>query len=215
MAVLTYTKTGAKATTAAKLDKAVFSVAVANHDLLKQAYVAYLANGRQNAAVTKTRGEVSGGGRKPWKQKGTGRARFGSSRNPIWRGGGIAFGPTGQENYTHKLPTSTKRVAIRQALTLAAENGKIIVLEDLALKGKTTEAVKLLAKIGAARNTLLVVADKTPEVTRAVANLQNVKVATATYVNVFDTLNADHIVVTADALKAISGWLAADTKETK
>lgn len=215
MAVSTFTKTGSKATTAAKLDKGVFAVTVQNHDLLKQAYVAYLANGRQNAAVTKTRGEVSGGGRKPWKQKGTGRARFGSSRNPIWRGGGIAFGPTGQENYTHKLPTSTKRVAIRQALTLAAESNKIIVLEDLALKGKTAEAAAFFAKIGAQRNVLLVVANKTPEVTRATANLQQVKVTTATYVNVFDTLNADHIVVTAEALKAISAWLVADTKETK
>lgn len=215
MAVSTFTKTGSKATTAAKLDKGVFGVTVQNHDLLKQAYVAYLANGRQNAAVTKTRGEVSGGGRKPWKQKGTGRARFGSSRNPIWRGGGIAFGPTGQENYTHKLPTSTKRVAIRQALTLAAESNKIIVLEDIALKGKTAEAAKFFTKIGAERNVLLVVASKTPEVTRATANLQHIKVTTATYVNVFDALNADHIVVTAEALKAISAWLAADTKEAK
>jgi large subunit ribosomal protein L4 len=92
MAVSTYTKAGAKATTAAKLDKAVFAVEVTNHELLKQAYVAYLSNAREASAVTKTRGLVRGGGRKPWKQKGTGRARFGSSRNPIWRGGGITFG---------------------------------------------------------------------------------------------------------------------------
>ena len=118
MAVATFTKTGTKATTAAKLDKAVFGVVPENHELLKRAYVAYLANGRSNNAIVKKRGEVSGGGRKPWRQKGTGRARFGSSRNPIWRGGGIAFGPTGDENYTHKLPVATKRLAIRQALSL-------------------------------------------------------------------------------------------------
>jgi large subunit ribosomal protein L4 len=97
MAVTTYTKTGTKATTAAKLDKTVFGVMPQNHELLKASYVAYLSNGRDNLAVTKTRGLVRGGGRKPWKQKGTGRARFGSSRVPIWRGGGITFGPTGEE----------------------------------------------------------------------------------------------------------------------
>lgn len=207
MAVATYTKAGTKATTAAKLDKTVFGIVPESHELLKQAYVAYLANGRVNLAVAKTRGEVSGGGKKPWKQKGTGRARFGSSRNPIWRGGGIAFGPTGEENYTHKLPLASKRLAIRQALSLAASNNQVVVVEALALTGKTAEAVKLLDKIGAAKNTLVVVDSKTPEITRAFRNLANVKVVAATYVNVYDALNADHIVVTNDALKAISGWL--------
>ena len=92
MSVPTFTKSGAKATTPAKLDKAVFAVMPENHELLKLAYSAYLANGRENLAVTKTRGLVSGGGKKPWKQKGTGRARFGSSRNPISRGGGRGWG---------------------------------------------------------------------------------------------------------------------------
>src|SRR5215207_2186678 len=108
MATATYTKAGTKATTPAKLDKSVFGVSPNSHELLKSAYTMYLANGRENNAVTKTRGLVRGGDKKPWKQKGTGRARFGSSRVPIWRGGGITFGPTGQENYTHKLPTATK-----------------------------------------------------------------------------------------------------------
>src|ERR1700686_3786197 len=112
MPVTTYTKTGNKATVAAKLDKSVFDVDVKNHDLLKQAYLAYLSNARVNLAVTKKRGDVRGGGRKPWRQKGTGRARFGSIRNPIWRGGGIIFGPTGQENYKRKLNTKAKRQAI-------------------------------------------------------------------------------------------------------
>jgi large subunit ribosomal protein L4 len=97
--------------------------------LLKRAYDAYLANGRVGSATTKTRGEVRGGGRKPWRQKGTGRARFGSIRNPIWRGGGITFGPTGVENHTIKMHTSTKRKAIRQALSLALDAGKLIVIE--------------------------------------------------------------------------------------
>ncbi|MGH7238265.1 MAG: 50S ribosomal protein L4, partial [Candidatus Saccharimonadales bacterium] len=89
MPISTFTKSGAKAVTPAKLDKAIFGVEVRNHELLKSAYDAYLANGRSNLATTKTRGQVRGGGKKPWRQKGTGRARFGSSRNPIWRGGGI------------------------------------------------------------------------------------------------------------------------------
>src|ERR1700757_3195096 len=94
-AVPTYTGSGTKATTPAKLDAKVFGVEVKNHQLVRQAYDTYLSNGRDNLAVTKTRGLVSGGGKKPWKQKGTGRARFGSSRNPIWRGGGLCFVPNG------------------------------------------------------------------------------------------------------------------------
>ena len=212
MAVSTYTKTGTKATTAAKLDKSVFGLEVKNHELLKQAYVAYLANGRVNLAVTKTRGLVSGGGKKPWKQKGTGRARFGSSRNPIWRGGGIAFGPTGLENYNHKLNTSAKRLAIRQALSVCADS-KLIAVEGLDFKGKTTEAVKFFEKVGAVKNIVVVVENKTQDLTRAVSNLENVKVVAATYVNVYDVMNADKIIVTTEALKTISAWLAAPTSK--
>lgn len=207
MAVPTFTKSGAKATTAAKLDKSVFGVEVKNHELLKQAYVAYLANGRENLARTKTRGEVSGGGRKPWKQKGTGRARFGSSRVPIWRGGGITFGPTGNENYSQKLPVATKRVALRQALSVAAQANKVVVVEDLAFTGKTKEAATFLEKIGAKRNTLIVVEAKTPEIERSVSNLGSVKLVTANYLNVHDVLNADHLVITSKSLTVVTEWL--------
>ena len=207
MAVPTFTKSGTKATTAAKLDQSVFGVEIANHELLKQAYVAYLANGRENLAVVKTRGEVRGGGKKPWKQKGTGRARFGSSRVPIWRGGGITFGPTGLENYSHKLPTATKRLAIRQALTTASDAGKLVVIEEVALKGKTSEAVKLLSKLGAVKSTLIVVDTKADENIRATSNLSNVKLVNAQYLNVFDVLNADHIVLTNKALAVVHEWL--------
>lgn len=208
MAVSTYTKAGTKASVAAKLDKTVFAVMPENHELIKAAYVAYLANGRGNLAQTKTRGLVSGGGKKPWKQKGTGRARFGSSRNPIWRGGGVAFGPTGNENYTHKLHTTAKRQAIRQALSLAADGGKLIVLEDLKIKeSKTSEAAKLFTKVGVTKNALVVVADKTEDTVRATRNLSNVKLVQARYLNVFDVMNADHIVITSDALAAVSDWL--------
>jgi large subunit ribosomal protein L4 len=216
MAIATYTKAGTKATTPAKLDKNVFGVKTVNTELIKSAYVAYLANGRGNYAQTLKRGEVRGGGRKPWKQKGTGRARFGSIRNPIWRGGGITFGPTGEENYTHKLNLTAKRQAIRQALSLAAANDKVVVIEDIKFKeAKTAEAVKLLAKIGATKNVLLVVADKTDEVTRATSNLSKVKLIHARYINVYDVMNADHIVITNDALKAVSDWLAIPAKATE
>lgn len=216
MAIATYTKSGTKATTAAKLDKSVFGVAAQNHQLLKSAYQAYLNNGRGNFAQTKKRGEVRGGGRKPWKQKGTGRARFGSIRTPIWRGGGITFGPTGNENYSHKLNVSAKRQAVRQALSLAADNGKIIVIEDLKIKdNKTAEAAKLFNKIGISRNALVVVADKTEDLVKSTRNLQNISLVQARYLNVFDVLNADHIVLTNEALKAISDWLGAKTAAAK
>jgi large subunit ribosomal protein L4 len=215
MATLTYTKAGTKAATAAKLDKAVFGLDVKNHELLKQAYVAYLSNARTAGAKTKKRGEVSGGGRKPWKQKGTGRARFGSSRNPIWRGGGIAFGPTGDQNYTKKLPTGSKRQAIRQALSLAATENKIIVIETFECKeGKIAPTIKLLDKIQATGNILLVVSVKDDLTLRATNNLSNIKLVQAKYVNVFDALNADTIVISQKALDMVHEWLGAD-KETK
>lgn len=213
MAVATYTKAGTKATTPAKLDKAVFGVDVKNHDLLKAAYTAYLDNGRKNLAVTKTRGEVRGSTRKPWRQKGTGRARFGSRYNPIWRGGGITFGPTGQENYSKQLNTKAKRLAIRQALSVASTANKITVIEDIVTKdGKTAELAKLLAKIDAKRNVLLVVSDKTPELLRAAQNIQGLQVVGSTYVNVYDVLNADCVVFTKTALSATSDWLSKEAK---
>ena len=211
MATPTFTKSGAKATTAAKLDKTVFALDVKNHDLLKQAYLAYQANGRENLAVTKTRGLVSGGGRKPWKQKGTGRARFGSSRNPIWRGGGIVFGPTGQENYTQSINTKAKRLALRQALSLAAAHNRIIVLETFDCKdGKASAAAKLLEKIGATGTVLLAVSQKDELVERATRNLTGVKATHASYLNVFDVLNADFIVITNKSLDIVNEWLGGD-----
>jgi large subunit ribosomal protein L4 len=209
----TFTKAGAKATAPAKLSKDVFGVAPENHELLKAAYVMYLANGRENLAVAKTRGEVRGGGRKPWKQKGTGRARFGSSRVPIWRGGGITFGPTGQENYKKQMNTKSKRLAIRQALSVAADSGKVIVIEDVVSKeGKTAEIAKLLAKIGADRSCLIVVEKKTPELMRACQNLRGVKLVSAHYVNVYDVLNADKIMFNTAALEATTAWLSKEAK---
>jgi len=206
MSVATYTKTGSKATVAAKLPKEVFAVEVPNHELVKSAYVAYLANGRGNLAVTLKRGEVRGGGKKPWKQKGTGRARFGSTRNPIWRGGGIAFGPTGNENYSHKLNTTSKRVATKQALTLT--NDKLAVIEKFDIKkSKTSEAIALLAKLEATGNVLIVVNQKTAEMQLSLRNIQKVKLVSAKFLNVYDIINADKIVIETDAIATINDWL--------
>jgi large subunit ribosomal protein L4 len=208
MAVPTFTKAGSKASTAAKLDKRVFEIMPKDHVLLQSAYVAYLANGRQNLAITKNRGDVSGGGRKPWRQKGTGRARFGSTRNPIWRGGGVAFGPTGAENYKKHLNTSAKRLAIRQALSLAANDGKIKVIETFDCKdGKVSQTAKLLQKIEAPGRVLLVVSQKDELVNRATGNLPDVKAVQAHYLNVFDVLNADSIVLDQKALVLVTEWL--------
>lgn len=214
MSVATFTKAGSKATTPAKLDKTVFGVEIKNHELLKAAYVAYLANGRTSAGNVKTRGLVSGGGRKPWKQKGTGRARFGSSRNPIWRGGGVVFGPTGNENYSHKLPVATKRASLRQALTAMAEANNIIVVEGLDFKGgKTSEAVSFLSKIGASKHILIVADNKTDEIMRATSNIQDVLVVQAAYLNTYDAMNADKIVITTTALKDVTDLLAVKTSK--
>lgn len=210
MAVPTYTKAGAKATATATLDKKVFGIDVKSHDLLKQAYTAYLANGRTNNARTLKRGEVSGGGRKPWRQKGTGRARFGSIRVPIWRGGGITFGPTGEENYSKQLSTKMKRVALRQALSLAAKAGKVSVVDDFDVKdGKTASAVKLLNKINLNKG-LIVVTEKSAETSRATNNIPNISVVESRYLNVFDVVNADTLVISKKALTAISEWLGGD-----
>ncbi|CAN5376567.1 50S ribosomal protein L4 [soil metagenome] len=213
---VTYTKSGAKATTAAKLSKDVFEVVPTSHELLKQAYVAYLSNGRENHAVTKTRGLVSGGGKKPWKQKGTGRARFGSSRVPIWRGGGITFGPTGLENYTKQLNVKAKRLAIRQALSLKAAANNIIVIETFECKeGKASEAAKFLQKIGAKRRVLLAISQKDALVERATSNLPGVKAVDVRYLNVYDILNSDSLVISKKGLEIVDAWLGTDTKETK
>jgi len=197
----------------AALPKSVFEVDVPNHELLKLAYDAFLANSRQASATTKTRGEVRGGGKKPWKQKGTGRARFGSTRNPIWRHGGIVFGPRGNENYSKKLSKTSKHVALRQALTLANQDKKILV-SDIKATGKTAEVAKFLAakKCSEKDRVLLVVDEKTPELMRATNNLANALLVRAQYLSVYYILNADKIVITPAAVKAVEAWLAKEAK---
>ena len=198
----------------ATLNKDVFGLKVENHELVKLAYDAYLANSRSSHAKTLKRGEVRGGGKKPWRQKGTGRARFGSTRNPIWRHGGVAFGRTGNENFTKKISKQAKRQAVCQALSMKNADKAVIVLEkDVKLTGKTKDAVKVLKDLKLeGKNVLAVANEKTPEVLRSTNNLPNVKLVRATYLNVFDIMNADAIVFSEAALKAAEKWLTGEEK---
>lgn len=191
----------------AELNKDVFGLTVENHELLKTAYDAYLANSRSSHAKTLKRGEVRGGGKKPWKQKGTGRARFGSTRNPIWRHGGVAFGRTGEENFTKKISKSAKKIAIRQALSLKNAEGAILV-QSINTTGKTREIAKVLKDLKLEdKNVLMVVSEKAPEVLKATNNIANLKLVRATYLNVFDILNADAIIFSETAVAATENWL--------
>ena len=191
---------------ALNLPEEVFNVEVKNHELLKLAYDAYLANSRKASATTKTRGEVRGGGKKPWAQKGTGRARFGSTRNPIWRGGGIVFGPLGIENYKLKITTQAKRQAVRQALTIASQEGIISIL-DFKTTGKTSETIKFLEDNKLTRRVLIVVEEKTPELLRATNNVQNVLLVSTKYLNVYHLINADSVVLSKDSIPTLKSWL--------
>ena len=189
------------------LSKDVFGLSVESHELIKLAYDTYLANSRSSHAKTLKRGEVSGGGKKTWKQKGTGRARFGSTRNPIWRHGGVAFGRTGEENFTKKITRESKKVAIRQALSLKNKE-KAVIIANIKITGKTKDAAKSLKDLKLeGKNVLAVFPEKTAEIIRSMNNLANVKITRATYLNVFDIMNADAIVMTADAVKATENWL--------
>jgi large subunit ribosomal protein L4 len=191
-----------------KLNKSVFGVMPSNHELLKLAYLSYLANGRQNNAKTKTRGMVSGGGRKPWRQKGTGRARVGSSRTPIWAGGGVIFGPTGNENYSYHLSQNERKLALKQALSLAASEKRIIINDIDSKHGKTGDVVKLLEKVGFRGRGLIVADSIDQQLSRSLQNLSHkVKLVREMNLNVYDVMNADSIIISPKSLINIDNWL--------
>lgn len=192
------------------LPESVFNVEVKNHELLKLAYDSYLADKRHASATTKTRGLVRGGGKKPWRQKGTGRARFGSSRNPIWRGGGIVFGPLGNENYTKKISRGSKRLALRQAFSLAHTAGKIIIAEAKTT-GKTRDIADFLLKHKTVGQKVVLLTDaKTPELARATKNIREIELVNARYITVYHILNADKLIISPKALKAVESWLTGE-----
>ena len=187
------------------LSDAVFGVEVNEH-LVHMAVVSQLANNRQGTQKAKTRSEVSGGGRKPWRQKGTGRARAGSSRSPIWVGGGTVFGPIGNQNFKLKMNKKSHALALKSALSIKA-NEKNIVLVDNLTSTKTKEVVKTLEALKVDSKALVVLAEENEEFTRAARNVPFVKVVLANNVSVYDLINATKLVMTVDAAKAVEGGL--------
>lgn len=173
--------------------------------VVHQAVVAHLANLRQGTACTKTRGEVRGGGRKPWRQKGTGRARHGSIRSPLWVGGGVVFGPK-PRNYDQRLSKKMKRLALRAVLTSKLREGSIIVLEDIKLDAppKTKKVLALLDKIGIKdQKTLIITAQKNDVLYKSVRNLPYVELINVNNINTYDLLLYDKILMTEDVVKRI------------
>lgn len=184
------------------LEESVFGAEVREH-LLHDTVRMQLAGRRSGTASTKTRSEVSGGGAKPWKQKGTGRARAGSRRSPLWRGGGTIFGPKPRD-YGYRIPRSARRQALCTALSLRAQEGKLVVVDDFGLEEmKTRVLAERLERIGAPR-ALIVHGSADPVLERSARNLKHVKTVRADGVNVYDILRFEHLVLTRDALEAIT-----------
>ena len=176
-----------------------------NDAVLHNDIVAKMANARQASASTKTRSEVSGGGRKPWRQKGTGNARQGSIRATQWRGGGIVFGPTPNRNYTKKVNKKEKRLALKSALSYKVIDKELVVVDDIKFKtNKTKEMVNLLEKLNLTNKKVLVVLDELVEnVCLSSRNLANIKVLLPNELNSLDLVNADNMLITEKALNKL------------
>ena len=176
-----------------------------NDPVLHNSLVLAMANARRATASTKTRDEIRGGGRKPWRQKGTGNARQGSIRAPQWRGGGVVFGPTPNRNYSKKQNKKERRLALLSALSYKAMDKELIVLDELKFEtNKTKEMVNLLTNLNVLNNkVLVVVAELDENVCLASRNLANVKVVTFNEVNTYDTVNADNMIITSEALQKL------------
>ncbi|MGQ9570823.1 MAG: 50S ribosomal protein L4 [Thermodesulfovibrionales bacterium] len=182
-----------------KLDEKVFSVPV-NETLLHDSVVNFLANQRQGTHATKTRGLVSGGGKKPWRQKHTGRARAGSIRSPLWRGGGIVFGPQTRD-YSYNLPKKAKNLALKTALSLKMSDGAITVIDNFSLeKPKTRDLVDILENLGLEKESVLII---TPEhdkvITLSARNIPWVKVVRISDLNPYDVLVHSRVLMTKEA----------------
>ena len=190
-----------------ELNESVFGVEV-NEGLVHQAVVMQLAAQRLGTHATKTRGLVRGGGRKPWKQKGTGRARSGSTRSPLWVGGGTVFGPS-PRSYAFRMPRKQRRLAIKCALTDKVNNGDFIVLESLDFAApKTKEVVKMMSDFNVAEKALIVTADVVENVEKSSRNIPGVKAISSCGLNVYDILNHNKLFITKDAITRIEEVLA-------
>ncbi len=184
-----------------KLDKSVFGVEV-NEGVIFDAVMTYQANSRQATAKTKKRFEVSGGGKKPWRQKGTGRARAGSTRSPIWVGGGTVFGPTGIQTFKVKQNRKEHTLALKSALTLKVKGKDLLVLDELKVEGKTKEIKAMLDAFKVSEDKCLVVTSD-ELVLRAANNLPNVVLRDYKNVSVYDLMNASKVLINKDEIKEI------------
>ena len=190
-----------------ELKAEVFGIEV-NTAVLHSAVVQQLASLRRGTHSTKLRGEVRGGGRKPWRQKGTGRARAGSIRSPLWRGGAILFGPK-PRSYDYVLPRKVRRLALKSALASKAQGGKLIVLDDLRLEApKTKQIVELLDVLKVADKALIVTGNSDAVVEKSARNIPGVAALDVSGLNVYDILNHDTLVVTRDAVAKVEEVLA-------
>lgn len=191
-----------------QLSDAVFGIEP-NKVLLHEMVVNYLANRRQGTQSALTRAEVAGGGRKPWRQKGTGHARQGSIRAPQWRHGGIVFGPTTERNYNIKMNKKERRLALKSALSYKVIDSDLTVLDELKLaSSKTKEMIKVLEGLKLNKSTLFVVNELTDELILASRNLEGVKVILPNEVNVLDVARYQNLVATEDAIKSIEEVLS-------
>lgn len=189
------------------LPKDIFGVPVKN-DVVHAALVWYLASQRRGTHSTLTKGEVSGGGKKPWKQKGTGRARAGSNRSPLWRKGGVIFGPK-PRSYAYNLPKKVRRLAIKMVLSDKANDGKIKVVDGLKLtEPKTKLASKFLKELEVSGKVLVISGSDNKEFYRAARNLKGLKLAYFKELNVFDLLNAEWLVLEKSAVANLKEALA-------
>lgn len=190
-----------------ELDDAIFAAPV-NKSLMHQALIRQLANARLGTHNTKTRAEVRGGGRKPWRQKGTGRARQGSTRSPNWVGGGTVFGPRPRK-YVKQMPRKMSHAALRSALTTKAAAEQLLVVDTLAMDApKTKEMIQALNALDlAGKSVLLVSAEKNEAVQRSANNVPKVKTLLSSYLNVRDLLGYDVVVLSQDAVEHVHGWL--------
>ena len=196
--VSVFDKTGAKVSEVALADE-IFGIEP-NVSAMHLCVVNYLANQRQGTQSTLTRGEVSGGGKKPWKQKGSGRARQGSTRSPQWYHGGIAHGPKPRE-YGFSINKKVKRLAMKSALSAKAAEDEIIVLDTFAQEEiKTKEIAKVLAALPTGKKTLIVLPEKNDVLYKSARNIAGVKVALVNTLNVYDILNSDKMLVLQDAV---------------
>ena len=185
-----------------ELSEAVFAVEP-NVSVMHAVVVNYLANQRQGTQSTLTRAEVSGGGKKPWRQKGTGRARQGSTRAPQWYHGGIAHGPKPRD-YRYAVPKKVRRLALKSALSSKFAASELVVLDEFKLDAiKTKDVVKVLAALNTGKKTLIVLPEKNDVVYRSARNIAGVKVVPVNTVNVYDVLNADTVLFVKDAVAKV------------